>query len=138
MGGWGLAKEFYSILTAEIRKTLNDRNSAASDEERVGFEQCFHFRYRDTARMLTVGGVLLHKWASDTLGQNAFAGLPFVRNGEEAFEIKPPMMTGREVRYLNTQMLGEVLAVPNWISEEDLENYRSIYRYYPIFAESEL
>jgi hypothetical protein len=63
-----------------------------------------------------------------------------VRTGEEAFEIKPPMLTGREVRYLNTQMLGKVdpAATATWLSAEDLENYRPIYRYYPIFAESEL
>lgn len=140
LGKWGLAKEFYSIVAAEIRATLNDRNAAASEEDTIDFHQCFHFRYRDNARMLTVGGLLLHKWAAQRLGNDPFEGLAFVRKGEEAFEIRPPMLTGREARYLSSRILNSNGddSCPPWLSSEEHAEYRSIYRYYPIFAESEL
>ncbi|HXM15517.1 MAG TPA: O-methyltransferase, partial [Candidatus Eremiobacteraceae bacterium] len=57
---WGLAKVFHEILTDEIRSTLNDRNAAASEAAKLAFRQCFHFRYADGQRMLTVGGILLN------------------------------------------------------------------------------
>jgi hypothetical protein len=136
LGGWGLAREFHSILIGEIASTLNDRSASCSDEDRIHFRQCFHFRYRDSARMLTVGGVLLHKWAEDKFGPAPFAGLSFTRSSDDAFEIKPPMLTGREARYLSSRMPGSLSV--DWLSDEEVANYREIYRYFPIFAESEL
>ena len=51
------------------------------------------------------------------------------------------MLTGREVRYLN-QLLPHTaspdLPEPSWLSKKDREAYREVYRYFSIFAESEL
>ena len=59
---WGLAEVSYRILAEEFQSTLNDRNAPYADgDDRIAFRQCFHFQYRDTQQMLTVGGVLL-RW----------------------------------------------------------------------------
>jgi len=137
---WGLAVVYHKLIRAEIDRVLSDRNASATPEEKRTFHQCFHFRYADGQRMLTVGGVLLNPADTKTLGREPFEGLPFVRQADDAVEIKPPILTAREVRYLsrlfphnrkNTQAL-------KWLAAEDIENFRQVYRYYPVYAESEL
>lgn len=137
---WGLAKEFHAILKDEILRTLNDRNAATAAEDKLSFHQCFHFRYADGQRMLTVGGLLLNLQDANALGKSPFAGLQFIRDGGEAFEIKPPILTGREVRFLNRFLPCDNgdFPEPEWLSQDDLANYREIYRYYPVFTEAEL
>lgn len=140
LAGWGLAKEFHAILTDEIRIALNDRNASSLVSNLVKFHQCFHFRYADRQRMLTVGGILLNNADCKSLGQNPFAGLRFIRDGVTALEIKPPILTSREVRHLN-DLLPRADAEkkrPKWLSAPEFSEYRDLYRYYPVFAESEL
>jgi hypothetical protein len=90
--------------------------------------------------MYTLGGVFVNPADSGRLGPHAFDDLFFARSGEEAFEISPPMLTSREVRFLNRRMPAaeEGGQDPSWLSTEELDSFKQIYRYYPIFAESEL
>src|SRR5262249_8488798 len=108
--------------------------------DKLTFRQCFHFRYTDTTRMLTVGGVLLNPADMATLGPDPFAGLPFIQTAEDVVEIKPPVLTGREVRHLSRLFPHDdaKTEAPNWLAAEELENFRQVYRYYPVYAESEL
>lgn len=138
---WGLAKEFHSILIDEIRRAINDRNGAVpQDSMKVTFRQIFHFRYADGLKMLTVGGLLLNVTDAERLGPNAFNDLPFVRTGRDALEINPPVFTSREIRFLNRLLPHDdnATAEAKWLSKEELASFRTLYRYYPIFAESEL
>jgi hypothetical protein len=140
LANWGLALLFYEIIVDEIQRALNDRNAGAMAEDRIEFRQCFHFRYADGTRMLTVGGVFLKPEDKKKLGEDPFAELDFTRDGKDSFEIKPPILTGREVRYLNKLLPHNEKEMPKvgWLTAEQLENFRKLYRYYPIFAESEL
>jgi hypothetical protein len=65
---WGLAGVYYKFIISEITSALNDRNDSAKPSDKVEFRQCFHFRYADTTRMLTVGGLLLNPTDADTIG----------------------------------------------------------------------
>ena len=48
------------------------------------------------------------------------------------------MLTSRELRHLNKQMpLGPTDLVPG-LTPEEIENYKMVYRYYPVFSEAEL
>ncbi len=137
---WGLAAESYRILREEIDRALSDRNGTAPDEDRLAFRQFLHFRYRDGQRMLTLGGALVNSADAAKLGKGAFKGLRFVREGADPAVISPPTLTGREVRHLNRLLprQGGRLKGPSWLTAEERESYQEIYRYYPIFAESEL
>jgi hypothetical protein len=137
---WGLANEFYAIIMDELARTLNDHNDALAEAERLTFSQAIHFRYADGQRMLTVGGLLANAADAKRIGSDPFAGLSFARNGRDAFEIKAPTLTGREVRFLNRHLPHDdgATKTPTWLSEEDAASFRDVYRYYPIFAESEL
>lgn len=137
---WGLAGVYHKLIREEIDRVISDRNASASPGDRLEFFQCFHFRYADGQKMLTVGGVLLNPADARVLGANPFDGLPFTRTGEDALEIKPPILTGREVRHLS-QLFPHDDAnteAPAWLKAEDIDNFRKVYRYYPVFAESEL
>jgi hypothetical protein len=137
---WGLAQVFYSVILDEIRSALNDRNAGCDSESHITFQQIFHFRYADGQRMLTVGGIFLDEQDKNRLRTDSFAGLDFVRDGEEGYQLDPPTLTGREIRYLN-QLLpqdGDALAKVDWLSKEEGDSFIKLYRYYPLFAESEL
>jgi hypothetical protein len=137
---WGLAVVYHKMIRAEIDRALSDRNSSAMPGHKLSFHQYFHFRYADGQRMLTVGGLLLNSADKRTLGARPFRDLPFVREGDDAMEIKPPILTGREVRHLSQRFPnnGNSTRPLKWLTPEELENFRQVYRYYPVYAESEL
>lgn len=137
---WGLAAVYHKLIRAEIDRALSDRNASAQPAAKLTFHQCFHFRYADGQRMLTVGGVLLNPADAATLGSDPFAGLPFIRKSDDALEIKPPILTGREVRHLSQLFPHDdpTTEFDPWLKPEELENFRQVYRYYPVYAESEL
>jgi hypothetical protein len=138
LGLWGLASVYRDIIIDEVRSTLNNRNAPAADMDRLHFRQFLNFRYRDGQRMLTVGGVLLNDSDEKVLGPDAFAELFFVREGTEAFDIEPPMLTSRELRHLNKQMPNGPADLVPGLTDDEIESYKKVYRYYPVFAEAEL
>jgi hypothetical protein len=101
LADWGLAGLFYDIIVDEVLRSLHDRNAASAPEKQIEFRQCFHFRYADGQRMLTVGGLFLNPADAAILGANPFRGLSFIRSNRASIEIKPPTLTGREARHLN-------------------------------------
>jgi hypothetical protein len=141
LANWGLAAATYAIIGDEVQIVLNNFNAPQKPDSKRRFQQCFHFRYRDGQQMLTIGGVILDQKDDARFGSMPFDGLGFIRDGAEPFMIEPPMLTGREVRYLN-QLLPHTAATdmpdPAWLSDADRKAYREVYRYFPIFAESEL
>jgi hypothetical protein len=137
---WGLAKVSYQILSDEIQTTLNDRNAPLKSKDKLIFSQCFHFQYRDGQQMLTIGGVLLDPKDRRAMGRQPFEGLPFVREGPDPMRIEPPTLTSREVRYLNRRMPRDTAALKElpWLTDDERDQYRQVYRYFPFFSESEL
>ncbi len=137
---WGLATLYYQLIREEIDRVLADRNASAMPTDQVKFYQCFHFRYKDGQRMLTVGGVILNDADAGVLGPDPFAGLFFIRKSGDPIEIRPPVLTGREARHLSRLFPHDRRRTRTlkWLSSEEIENFREVYRYYPVFAESEL
>jgi len=138
--GWGTADLYWRIMSDKIEETLQERNAPEVRRDHLHFRQLFHFRYADGAKMLTVGGVIASPKDWRRLGTAAFGGLSFLRTGKDPFLIAPPTLTGREVSYLNQRLpkRGRGLGHPRWLSETDRHRYVDVYRYFPIFAESEL
>jgi hypothetical protein len=140
LSNWGLAREFHAVIVDEIQRALNDRNAGTEKIEQIQFRQCFHFRYADGQRMLTVGGLFVNESDERRLGTQPFTEMDFIRDGRDSLELKPPTLTGREVRYLN-QLLphdGAGISAVKWLKADEIENFKKLYRYYPVFAESEL
>lgn len=135
--GQGLAKIFREIIHNEIAEQLSIRNAMLPAEEQILYRQLFHFRYKDGAQMLTVGGILCRAAQEQTLAACDFDTLSFVRSSLEHYSIRVPCLTSKEIRHLNSQLPAspsmelDAPGVPN----SDVQQYVELYRYFPTFTE---
>lgn len=125
------------IIDNQIASKLSARNGLLHPQDRIVYRQVFYFRYRDNAQMLTVGGVLCTEADLMKFDACAFEKLPFVRPGDEPYEIRVPCLTTKEIRHLNAQLpkvASEALVAPG-VPQADLSTYAEVYRYFPSFSE---
>jgi hypothetical protein len=136
---WGLAKVSRQIIDNVIQTTLNDRNAALTCASQFRYKQLFNFRYADTAKMVTVGGILLNSPDESKLPPGIFEQLEFVSSDHKAYHIKSAVLTLRELRYLDRHLTptGYVRERPNWLPKAECDKYGRIYRYFPTFTEVE-
>ena len=138
--GEEMAKTCGRVILNEIEQTLRDRNGLPPDEQKIGYKPLFNFRYRDDARMLTVGGIFYEACDEGSLKQCGFESLEFVRSDDEFYKIEVPILTHRERLYLDKRLPhgnsddGKQIG----LAEKDIMNYVCLYRYLPAFAEVEL
>ncbi len=132
----------YRILREQIRAALGSRNAARPKEKHITFHQMFHMVHADGAQMLTVGGALVaevdrHQWDKCRIGT-----LEFTRSGEEPCQIKIPRLTRREVQHLLSAIpdtrdkVREAASVAG-IPARDAQEFAAVYRYAPLFVETE-
>jgi hypothetical protein len=124
---WGLADLDRDILSDEASQAMRNRADIAR------FEQLFNFRYADSTRMLTWGGVIVAQQDSQAFDAATFDELDFVRRGADACVLAPPTLTLREMLKLNEELpLAPGAAGPlSWLSKDDLEAYAWLHRWYP-------
>jgi hypothetical protein len=125
---WGWAAASHAVVTAEADAEVARRSDGAT------FEQLFHFRYADGARMLTWGGIVLAPAIRTAFDTAKFDELAHVRlSGDAAYEIAPPVLTMREALHLNAQLpIDDPSALDaDGIPAPDLESYADLYRWYP-------
>lgn len=138
---WGLAKVSCDIIHDHLEKTLSDRNAALSADSRVTYSQLFNFHYADGAKMLTVGGLLTNSSDGQNLNKRHFKDLDFIRTeeSEDAYRIESPVLTLREIRYLDMRLprISQSVGHPKWLPEFDRKKYGKVYRYFPAFSEVE-
>ena len=124
----------------EIDATINDRNGVEHRGTKFLYKQIFNFHYSDSAKMLTVGGILYDEGQSELVAKCGFDNLDFVKTGEEAYNIEVPSLTLKEIRHLDKQLPcldPSNLDAPS-ISAQDLRRYSQIYRYFPSFVDAEI
>ena len=139
LNAWGTATISRRIILNQIQETLTQRNGGRDPGSRILFNQLFHFRYADGAKMLTVGGILIDEGQTHLLNQCAFNNLSFIETDEEPYLIEAPNLTYREIRHLDAQLPCDDIAqlrVPA-IPQDDVMRYTRVYRYFPTFAETE-
>ena len=127
------------IIVADVEETISARNGTIPSNVQLRYKQLFNFNYRDSARMLTTGGLVYDAGQEPKVKSCGFDQLDFVKDGNEAYEIVVPKLTFREMRHIDAQLPptpGQNVAAP--LEQEDLEAYIAIYRYFPRFVEAEL
>jgi hypothetical protein len=135
------------IINNAILSSVKIRNDGfADDHSKLYYKQLVNLYYKDSADMLTVGGILYDKSQKSKV-DGMFKNLDFIREKEQCFNVIVPKLTYREVHALDKILpddnirrsgiakSGEV-KIP--LSTEDVKNYASIYRYFPTFTESNL
>ncbi len=138
----GLPRTCRRILHGHMSAAVGDRNGLLAPGNKMLYEQLFHFLYSDRAPMLTVGGIIYDESIRTQIGACDFGNpdsLSFLRSGEAPFNIRVPILTVRELRHINAQLpcddVGKVKAAG--ISTSDLQDYCKLYRWFPMFSESE-
>jgi len=135
--GQELTKVFREIIHNEIAEQLSIRNAMLPDEEKIRYRQLFHFRYKDGAQMITVGGILFRDAEKQIVATCDFDTLPFIRSSAEPCSIKVPCLTAKEIRHLNSQLPTRSSAKLRaaGVQDADIQKYAEVYRYFPTFSE---
>lgn len=125
MNGWGPAQVERSVLQATA-------HSVSRDAHGLPFRQLFNFHYADDAKMLTWGGIVTSPSLDRTIDACRFDDLGFVRTGDDAFEINIPVLTEREITYLETELVGSptgVMPKIKGIDVKDIKAFAQVYRW---------
>ena len=138
--GPGLSCFYRRVGDSEIRDALSTANGVRPTSDRLDYEQLFNFQYDDGAKMVTFGGVFFDRAKRSDYEACAFDRLMFIRHGEDAYRIRAPKLTSREIAYLERQLplpegteldLGPMPA-------SDAQRYIELYRYLPTFVPVDL
>lgn len=105
----------------------------------LSFAPLFCFQYADgTHQMLTVGGMICGDRQAEMISLSGVGTLPYIRLnlGEEPFEIRVPKITRKERLYLDAHMPCRDDWKPRFkMPRDDVLAFRSIYRFFPPYAE---
>lgn len=134
------------ILNNSILTSLKNKNCGLESEDQIKYQQLFNIYYKDSADMLTVGGIIYNNEQSAKLTK-MFSNLDFIRTDESCFDIVVPKLTYREIHALDKLLPNKRtpetgiaktgrMKIP--LSVEDIKNYAKIYRYFPTFTEANL
>ncbi len=134
---WVLADHFYELMDSTVTRSLRDRGSDLT------WTQLWRFHYRDSARMLTYGGIFADRARLPTVEGAGFDDMAFtVRRDADPFRLLIPKLTVVETRAIDRFMPADADAAvaelaPYRITRDHVERYASIYRHAPTFHESQ-
>jgi len=137
--GWGLSVISRRILKNKMEETLAARNGPRTAGSKFKFRQLFYFEYADDAKMLTFGGIVMEEGQAAIAAGCCFEGLPFIRFAADPCRIKVPKLTYKEIHHLQTQLPGDGGPIDNvGIPSAEVDKFRSVYRYFPVFAPTDI
>jgi hypothetical protein len=124
MASWGPTLVERNILQAAA-------HAAGRQAHGMPFRQLFNFHYADDAKMLTWGGIVTSTALDRTIDACRFDDLHFIRTGDEAFEINVPVLTEKEIAYLETELVGVSTALPQikGVPTTDIKAFAQVYRW---------
>ena len=134
--GWGLSKTIRRIVRDEVDNGLQRVSEARGPGQRMKFRQFVSFEYADNAKMTTIGGVFIDAGQDAVFDSAGFGDLSFFRADDDALRIEVPLLTPREMRYLEQSLPrpeGEAIA-SEAIPPRDVKHYAALYRHLPNFA----
>ncbi len=130
-------REYPGLVRKMMYDQVEDAFDARASVEGDKLEQFINFIYRDGARMMTLGWVINGKDEESFIKKSGIDQLEYYRHDDTPFEIKTPILTPREVAHMNKQLPvddGDQPECPG-LSEREIAEYSSVYRYYPVFHE---
>jgi hypothetical protein len=126
-----------ATLLWELLKNELVRNGRAGADD-VAWWPLFSFFYKDGAPMVTVAGALLNARERGLLeASKPFKQLSYAQ-GETLFSISIPPLTPKERAELDRRLPSSSVKLPFPLPDEQINSYRSLYRYYPLLAEVDL
>jgi len=125
-GKWGFARAQRQILTEAVNDVVERRGDGAR------LRQVFNFFYADDVRMQTSGWIVSSTGLDRTVDTCRFEELDFVRMGDEPMVIEVPVLTDRELQYLNQKLPLKKRARlrESWLDPGVQETYAKLYQWY--------
>ncbi|HUX65767.1 MAG TPA: O-methyltransferase [archaeon] len=124
---WGVARVQRQILVERLITVANSR----ADSVRI--RQFANFCYKDGLRMQTMGWIVGGGSMDASIEKCQIQQHQFASVSEETVVIELPVLTRREIVFLNKQLPvtdPAGLEAP-WLPEQNLIQYTKLYRYYP-------
>lgn len=140
LGDWGTAETYRRIINNEIEEKISARNGTRPHGTKFVYKQLFNFHYADSAKMLTVGGLIYDQGQSNLVAKCAFDSFDFVRTTEDSYTIDVPSLTLKEIHLLDKQLPCADITQINALSipQDDILHYSRVYRYFPAFVDAEI
>ena len=142
--GWtnktNYSKFIRNAVNSQITTVLSSRNNIEKPREQwINCKQILYFDYADNANMSTLCFALVSEKDKSMLTACNLEELDFYRDSTTSYEIKIPNLTSKEVRYLMEKMPneGKIDLLKNIFNDNDVEEFKKNYRYYPSFTEIE-
>lgn len=144
-GKWDRYSAFLrTVVLNAIRNSIDIKNRGLNPSDKFCFKQIFNFNYKDGVEMSTLGFVI-HKVSTESNFENCqFQDFDFYRCDSDSYVIEVPMLTSKEIKALVEQMplSGDALedgSLPrNIFTKKDIDNFSRIYKYNPMFNDSEM
>ena len=127
------------LIEREISEALSIRNAQGQDLYR--FHRVAAFNYKDDAPMTTIVGIVYSQSEAVRLEECKFDSLDFLAAGRPVIDIKIPMLTIKELRYLQSQLPianADNLSLGGAIPQSEARAFAAMYRYFPNFAALEV
>lgn len=132
-------KNSYKGIKKALHHHINNTLKQRSDAEGIlyGFNQLYNILYNENrgAEMYTFGGVLTS--SSQSLNSLDLSQFDFLRTDDSIFDLLLPNFTRKEIDLVNTYLNGneEELLAMEVVQQEELEMYKSIYKFMPHFLD---
>ena len=126
-GPWNFADIQRSVVDSALHVVVELQPHEASAS------QLLNIRYADNAKMQTVGWIISSPEVAPRVAACCMDDLPFSRTDAKALELRVPVLTRRELAYLNRllPLKKQSRLKEKWLDELAQEQYADIYRYYP-------
>ena len=123
------------ILLDQIGSALSVRNATLGLYDQVKFTLICDIEYRDGMLMKTFVGIFATVRDQNKVEQCGFETLDFIPPTSQSIKIDVPILTAREIRYLERQLpKGCNFINYGSIPREHADNFAKLYRYLPNFA----
>jgi hypothetical protein len=133
-----------SVVINAINNALDIRNRDLAPEEKISLHQIFYFDYKDGVEMTTLGFIVCTAAETDKIKSCQFEDFEFYKPSNESYKIIVPNLTSKEIKTLVEKMpisgrnIQELDLPSSVFNEKDVESFSKIYKYNPIFNDSEM
>ncbi len=143
MAGDNIYKVVADTFNVAIGNGISECNKVIQKESNLlNADQIAYFSYADSyTPMVTLGWIIYNNYDKEEIGKCGLADLEFYRkNGDVPYSITVPVLTYKEIAALNKNMPDCSYPIEDaaFLTKEEIETYKKIYRYYPTTIETGL
>lgn len=132
-----IKEQFPSVIHRIITSVIKEQLTYRSDK--IKFTQLMNISYKDTSKMYTIGGIFELPYGN-IIKKCELKKLKFLSTNDNLYEIVCPLLTPKEKYCIDSCIMKTKIDDKKWkktgLSDEEIQNYRDFYKYYPQFFES--